>query len=160
MAYAWCGLDSLDRPWGRRRTVYLVKDDLGRLGAAWCEADVLSTDSETVINDLMSGQYKDPIRVIALRQRTNEARQTGLGKVGIRYHQGCYVCRNVLRHRFNGACSIDVRNEGDTGRRIAPGFDCENAIVRIGAGEMSSLKSSSVRMIVRHLVEGGRKVKK
>ena len=52
-------------PGGDDDTVYLVKDNLGRLGAVWREADALSTNSETVITDLMSGQYKDPIRVIA-----------------------------------------------------------------------------------------------
>jgi hypothetical protein len=46
-------------------TVYLVKDDLGRLGAVWREADVEVTDLETVIQDLLSGEYKNPIRVIA-----------------------------------------------------------------------------------------------
>lgn len=46
-------------------TVYLVKDDLGRLGAIWREADAETTDFETVITDLLTGQYKDPVRVIA-----------------------------------------------------------------------------------------------
>jgi len=52
-------------PNGDDQTVYLVKDDLGRLGAVWREADAETIDLETVITDLMAGQYKDPIRVIA-----------------------------------------------------------------------------------------------
>ena len=52
-------------PNGDDQTVYLVKDDLGRLGAVWREADDETTDLETVITDLLTGQYKDPIRVIA-----------------------------------------------------------------------------------------------
>ncbi len=52
-------------PHGDDQTVYLVKDDLGRLGAVWREADAEATDLETVITDLLTGQYKDPIRVIA-----------------------------------------------------------------------------------------------
>lgn len=52
-------------PNGDDQTVYLVKDDLGRLGAVWREADAEVTDLETVIQDLMSGQYSDPVRVIA-----------------------------------------------------------------------------------------------
>ena len=51
-------------PNGDDETVYLVNDDLGRLGAVWREADAETSDFETVINDLMSGQYSDPIRVI------------------------------------------------------------------------------------------------
>ena len=41
------------------------KDNLGRLGAIWREADAVATDSETVITDLLTGQYKDPQLVIA-----------------------------------------------------------------------------------------------
>jgi hypothetical protein len=49
----------------RDETVYLVEDDLGRLGRVWREADSEETDLETVLSDLLSGQYKDPLRVIA-----------------------------------------------------------------------------------------------
>jgi hypothetical protein len=52
-------------PSGDDQTVYLVKDDLGRLGAVWREADDETTDLETVITDLLTGQYSDPVRVIA-----------------------------------------------------------------------------------------------
>lgn len=52
-------------PDGGDQTVYLVKDDLGRHGVVWREADAETTDLETVIVDLMAGEYKDPVRVIA-----------------------------------------------------------------------------------------------
>jgi len=38
-------------------TVYLVADDFGRLGRAWREADYETTDLETVIQDLLTGQF-------------------------------------------------------------------------------------------------------
>ena len=44
--------------------VYLVLDDLGRSGRIWAEADAETTDLETVIADLLAGEYKDPVRVI------------------------------------------------------------------------------------------------
>lgn len=47
------------------QTVYLVQDDFGRLGAVWREADAEATNLETVITDLLTGQYKDPARVVA-----------------------------------------------------------------------------------------------
>lgn len=47
------------------QTVYLVLDDLGRLGRVWREADAEATDLETVVMDLLQGQYKAPVRVIA-----------------------------------------------------------------------------------------------
>jgi hypothetical protein len=52
-------------PNGNDQTVYLVADDFGKPGRAWREADVDTTDFETVIQDLLSGQYSNPIRVIA-----------------------------------------------------------------------------------------------
>jgi len=52
-------------PAGDDQTVYLVKDDLGLHGAVWREADAETTDLETVITGLMSGEYSDPVRVIA-----------------------------------------------------------------------------------------------
>jgi hypothetical protein len=43
---------------------YMVLDDLGRTGRIWPEADAEHTDLETVILDLLEGQYKNPVRVI------------------------------------------------------------------------------------------------
>ena len=45
--------------------VYLVAENLSRLGQVWREADCEATDLETVPQDLLTGQYNDPIRVIA-----------------------------------------------------------------------------------------------
>ena len=46
--------------------VYLVLDDFGgRGGRAWPETDELRTDREIVITDLMTGQYSNPVRVVA-----------------------------------------------------------------------------------------------
>jgi len=41
-----------------------VLDDFGRSGWAWRETDVEDTDYETVIIDLLEGQYSNPVRVI------------------------------------------------------------------------------------------------
>ncbi|MGY2907005.1 hypothetical protein [Bradyrhizobium sp. URHC0002] len=46
-------------------TVYLVADRLGRLGRTWREADYETTDLETVIQDLLTDQFSNPIRVVA-----------------------------------------------------------------------------------------------
>jgi hypothetical protein len=52
-------------PKGHDETVYLVLDDFGRKGRAYRETDVERTDLEAVINDLMTGQYNNPITVVA-----------------------------------------------------------------------------------------------
>jgi hypothetical protein len=46
------------------QNVYLVVDDFGRNGRAWREADIEATDLETVILDMLGGQYKNPVRVV------------------------------------------------------------------------------------------------
>src|SRR5437764_14943556 len=49
---------------GNDRDVYLVLDDFGRIGSAWRETNVDETDLETVITDLLEGQYCNPVRII------------------------------------------------------------------------------------------------
>ena len=52
-------------PNGDDQNVYLIVDDFGRNGRAWREADIEATDLETVILDLLEGQYRNPVRVVA-----------------------------------------------------------------------------------------------
>jgi hypothetical protein len=60
-------------PGGDDETVYLVVDCYGKGGCVWREAEVGKTDLETVLDDLMSGQYSDPDRVIAFNTADNWA---------------------------------------------------------------------------------------
>ena len=46
-------------PEGDDQNVYLVMDD-----RVWREIDAEATDLETVIVDLLDGQYKNPVRVV------------------------------------------------------------------------------------------------
>jgi hypothetical protein len=52
-------------PRGDDQNVYLVVDDLGRLGRVWREVDIEATNLETVIQDLLEGQYSNPVRVVS-----------------------------------------------------------------------------------------------
>ena len=47
------------------QTVYLVANDFGKPGRAWAEAEYERTDLEAVIQGLLTGQYSNPIRVVA-----------------------------------------------------------------------------------------------
>jgi hypothetical protein len=42
-----------------------VVNDFGRRGGAYCETDVEAADLETVIQDLLDGQYWHPVRVVS-----------------------------------------------------------------------------------------------
>jgi len=52
-------------PYGADQTIYLVIDTFGHAGSVYRETEVERTDLETVIADLMSGQFNDPTRVVA-----------------------------------------------------------------------------------------------
>ena len=52
-------------PYGADQTAYLVIDRFGGLGSVYRETEVERADLETIIADLMSGQFNDPIRVVA-----------------------------------------------------------------------------------------------
>jgi hypothetical protein len=52
-------------PSGWDQNVYLVVDCDRHGACVWTEVYVEGTDLETVIADLMSGQYSDPQRVVA-----------------------------------------------------------------------------------------------
>jgi hypothetical protein len=58
---------------GADQTIYLVVDDFSRHGRVFRETEVERTDLETVIADLASGQYNDPVRVVAFNTAENWA---------------------------------------------------------------------------------------
>lgn len=50
-------------PNGFDQNIYLVMDDLGRLGRVWREADVNRTELEAVIENLIGGQHLNVVGV-------------------------------------------------------------------------------------------------
>jgi hypothetical protein len=52
-------------PQGTDQDTYLVLDDFGRHGRAWCETGEEHTDRETLIRHLIEGQYSLPVRIVA-----------------------------------------------------------------------------------------------
>jgi len=52
-------------PEGCDTDVYLVLDDFGNIGRVYREVDEEKADRETLIRDLLSGQYNDPARIVA-----------------------------------------------------------------------------------------------
>jgi hypothetical protein len=72
-------------PPGGDQEVYFVLDDFGtRLGRAWRESDVEHTDLETVITDLLDGQYNNPVRVIGFNTAEGWSRSRSDAKCNIR----------------------------------------------------------------------------
>jgi hypothetical protein len=52
-------------PYGADQTVYLVVDSFCASGAVYRETEVERADFETIIADFLTGQFNDPVRVIA-----------------------------------------------------------------------------------------------
>ena len=52
-------------PFGPEQDTYLVLDDFGRIGKAWRETNVDAADRETVIRNLLSGEFSNPVRIVA-----------------------------------------------------------------------------------------------
>lgn len=46
-------------------TAYIVVDDFGELGRAYRETDEAQADERTIIDDILSGQFSRPVRVVA-----------------------------------------------------------------------------------------------
>jgi hypothetical protein len=46
-------------------TVYLVLEDFGRFGRAYREAPAEASDRETIIQNIVSGEYEHLLRVVA-----------------------------------------------------------------------------------------------
>lgn len=51
-------------PYGADQTAYLVVDRF-RNGSVYRETEVERTDLETIVSDFLTGQFNDPVRVIA-----------------------------------------------------------------------------------------------
>ena len=56
-------------------TIYLVVNDFGRHGRAFVETDVAQTDLETVLKDIASGAYSEPIKICAFNTSEGWSRE-------------------------------------------------------------------------------------
>ena len=53
-------------PYGPEQDTYIVLDDFGgRIGRAWRETDEEATDRETLIGDLLAGEFNNPVRIVS-----------------------------------------------------------------------------------------------
>jgi hypothetical protein len=46
-------------------TVYIVVEDFGQFGRAFRETDIAEADLGTIVRNMISGEYRDPLRVVA-----------------------------------------------------------------------------------------------
>ncbi|WP_213775068.1 hypothetical protein [Bradyrhizobium sp. dw_78] len=75
-------------PRGDDQDIYLVVDDLGRLGRVWREADYEATDFETVVTDLLDGQYNNPIGIFSFNTAEGWSRDVS-EDIALELHRRC-----------------------------------------------------------------------
>jgi len=55
-------------------TIYLVLEDFGKFGQAYRETDPGQADRQMVLSNLLSGEYKRPLRIVAFNTTEGWAR--------------------------------------------------------------------------------------
>ena len=91
-------------PYGADQTVYLVVDGFGAHGIVYRETEIERADLETVITDLIAGQFNDPVRV-ALSRSLSVGRRTSQGMSPLKSKVAAISMVTTFRKRF-GTLSI------------------------------------------------------
>jgi hypothetical protein len=65
-------------PHGPEQDTYLVLDDFGHHGRSWRETNESAADRETVIRDLLAGEFNYPVRVVAFNATEGWSRDVTL----------------------------------------------------------------------------------
>lgn len=83
-------------------TVYLVLDDFGDLGRCWRETDIETAASlESIISDLLKGEYANPVRVIGFNTEEGWSRDVS-GDVATELQSRCDRLRNHVPANLEG----------------------------------------------------------
>jgi len=61
-----------------RALSYLVQDDFGHLGRAWRDTDEAGADRAALVQNLLDGQYEDPVRSVAFNTAEGWSRDVTL----------------------------------------------------------------------------------
>jgi hypothetical protein len=103
-------------PGGTDQTVYLVVDSFGANGTVYRKTEVERTDLETIIGDLMSGQFDDPACVIAFKTLELWFKDVAADIIAVEIQSHCdidgesvpeRVCIRVCEGLCREPCSLD-----------------------------------------------------
>jgi hypothetical protein len=86
-------------PHDQEQDTYLVLDDFGNHGRLWC-ANESAADRETVIRDLLAGEYNYPLRIVAFNTTEGWSRDVTLDiadEVARRFSEADEVSDSVLQ---------------------------------------------------------------
>jgi hypothetical protein len=97
-------------------TVYIVEDDFGqKLCRVYRKTDSAQRDRETTLQDLYTGQYNDPVRVIAFNTREGWSRD-------VSYEFAAELQRraDIGRRELTGPLAAFVEFYTRTRRQLSP----------------------------------------
>jgi hypothetical protein len=142
-------------PGDEDRDVCLVVSDFGRRGRAWCETDVEATDLETVIQDLLDGQYSNPVRVVSFNTAEGwsgdmpTSPQNSGGAARSRRARSSEPARLLRASRtvWSDGCEDQRGQLIDIYRRRATAMPSRNAIARAASGASRTRAASISRGI-------------
>jgi hypothetical protein len=81
--------------------VYIVIADFGTNGRSFLETDVAQADRATIVSNMISGEYRDPLRVVAFNTVEGWSRDLSeeiAGSKSVRYRsEGCAARRRPKR---------------------------------------------------------------
>ena len=97
--------------------VYIVLDDFGTLGRAYLETDEEKSDRETVIANMLAGEYRKPMRVVAFNTAEGWARD---------------VSEDI---------AWEVLNRADPGTKLP---DATHNFVAFHVGELATLRAENL----------------
>jgi hypothetical protein len=120
-------------------TAYIVVEDFGDLGRAFLETDLAEADHDTIVRNMISGEYTDPLRVVAFNTVRCGARFHSPGPHGDQHDLAISVYFDP-RHRHAGG-DDSLHSLGDVTLpegALAAGHGFEATRSRMGIGDLSA----------------------
>jgi hypothetical protein len=106
-------------PYGADETAYLVVDSF-RSGAVCRETEVERTDLETIIGELLSGQFNNPVRIVAfntLEHWAEEVSAAVASEISVRCDIDGLPVPEHLRDFVDRHAGLTRRNQHRSGRQ-------------------------------------------
>jgi len=88
---------------------YVVLNSYGRFGVAFAETDINRADYETTVDDLLSGQHCDPLRVIRFNPETDRSEDVSHA-----------IAQEILRRLGLEGRSVPAELEDFVDRHVGP----------------------------------------
>ena len=90
--------------------VYIVAEDFGHLGRAFRETDLAEADLSTIVRNMISGEYRDPLRVIAFNTVEGWSRDVSEE-----------IAYDVLDRAYDADTTLSVGAKRFIDRHVTPG---------------------------------------